>query len=265
MEPAELSTMLKPFLRRSQKIQWKENHAVATLWKPIRSGLDRFFFRFPSKKAVCHYIWDKYSSRQTNPSLKDLARQGLISFTKHQRAISGEDLEVLYAANQLGLNAPESFANSFSTSEREAVKTNARWNPVTLSSKQQQPAEVLHLRRESDEKSVHLQVLEILLILCFTNVNSETEIHFFLVKFMNSTSENMNQERQVFEFLIQGALRRINFTWQLVKFGPITVEIRLVKPIKFTLLPHVNHAYSPSDITNGFFTKFTSGFWRTEN
>ena len=26
---------------------------------------------------------------------------------------------------------------------------------------------------------------------------------------------------------------RINFTWQLVKFGPITVEIKLVKPIKF--------------------------------
>ena len=39
-------------------------------------------------------------------------RQGLISFTKHKRPISSEDLEVLYAANQLGLNAPESFANS---------------------------------------------------------------------------------------------------------------------------------------------------------
>ena len=83
---------------------------------------------------------------------------------------------------------------------------------MTISSKQQQPAEVLHFKRESDEKSVHLQVLQILHILCFTNVNSETEIHFFLVKFMNSTSENMNQKRQVFEFLIQGALRRINFT-----------------------------------------------------
>ena len=38
---------------------------------------------------------------------------------------------------------------------------------------------------------------------------------------------------------------RINFTWQLVNFGPITVEIELVKPIKFTLLQPVNHA--PSD------------------
>ena len=75
---------------------------------------------------------------------------------------------------------------------------------MTFSSKQQQPAEVLHLKRESDEKSVHLQVLQILHILCFTDVNSETGIHFFLVKFMNSTSENMNQKRQVFEFLIQG-------------------------------------------------------------
>ena len=49
---------------------------------------------------------------------------------------------------------------------------------------------------------------------------------------------------------------RINFTWQLVKFAPITVEIKLVKPIKFTLLPHVNHAHQ---ITAGFFAMFTSG------
>ena len=80
---------------------------------------------------------------------------------------------------------------------------------MTLSSKQQQLAEVLHLKGESDEKSVHLQVLQILHILCFTDVNSETEIHFFLVKFMDSTSEDMNQKHQVFEFLIQGALREL--------------------------------------------------------
>ena len=54
---------------------------------------------------------------------------------------------------------------------------------MTFSSKQQQPAEVIHLKRKSDEKSVHLQVLQLLHILCFTDVNSETEIHFFLVKF----------------------------------------------------------------------------------
>ena len=71
------------------------------------------------------------------------------------------------------------------------------------------PAEVLHLKRESDEKSVHLQVLQILHILCFTDVNSETETHFFPGKFLKSTSEYMNQKRQVFEFLIQGALREL--------------------------------------------------------
>ena len=38
-------------------------------------------------------------------------------------------------------------------------------------------------------KSVHLQVLQILHILCFTVVNSETETHFFLVQFVNSPSE----------------------------------------------------------------------------
>ena len=68
---------------------------------------------------------------------------------------------------------------------------------------------MLHIKRESDEKSVQLQVLQIVHILCFTDVNSETETYFFLVKFLNSTSEYMNQERQVFEFLIQGALREL--------------------------------------------------------
>ena len=46
-------------------------------------------------------------------------------------------------------------------------------------------------------------MLQILHILCFTDVNSETETHFFLVKFLNSTSEYISQKRQVFEFLIQ--------------------------------------------------------------
>ena len=54
----------------------------------------------------------KLANEALNPSLKDLARQGLISFKQHKRPISSEDLEVLYAANQLDLNPPESFANS---------------------------------------------------------------------------------------------------------------------------------------------------------
>ena len=54
----------------------------------------------------------KLAKEAPNPSLKDLARQGLTSFTKHKRPISSEDLEVLYATNQLGRNPPESFANS---------------------------------------------------------------------------------------------------------------------------------------------------------
>ena len=105
--------MLKPFLRRSQKSQWKENYTVATLWKPIRSGLDRFFSGSLQRKPfsiIRDYKVHKPANEALNP--KDLARQELISFTKHKRPISSEDLEVLYAANQLGLNAPESFANS---------------------------------------------------------------------------------------------------------------------------------------------------------
>ena len=93
-------------------------------------------------------------------------------------------------------------------------------------------------------------MLQILHILCFTDVNSETETHFFLGKFLNSTSEYMNQKRQVFEFLIQGALRKLISHDSLSNFSPITVETKLVKPIKFTLLPHVNHTHK---ITADFF------------
>ena len=86
----------------------KENHTVVTLWKPFLSGLDRFFFWFPSKKAVLHNFIQagKRSSRDL------AARQGLISITKHKRPISSEDLEVLYVAYQLGLNTSEILANS---------------------------------------------------------------------------------------------------------------------------------------------------------
>ena len=81
-------------------------------------------------------------------------------------------------------------------------------------------------------------MLQILHILCFTDVNSETETHFFLVKFLNSTSEYMNQKRQVFEFLIQGELRELISHDSLSNFAPITVEINLVKgPLKYLLMP----------------------------
>ena len=54
-----------------------------------------------------------------------------------------------------------------------------------------------------------LHILHILHILWFTDINYETKTHFFLVKFLDSTSEYVNKKRQVFEFLIQGALREL--------------------------------------------------------
>ena len=131
------------------------------------------------------------------------------------------------------MNAPESFSNlaCFNTILYfgKPTQDETRW---PLAQNNNKPAEVLHLKRESDEKSVHLQALQILHILCFTDVNYQTETHFFLVKFLSSSSEYMNQTRQVFEFLTKGRYES-KFTGQLVKFRPITVEIKLVKPIKF--------------------------------
>ena len=76
------------------------------------SDIDIKKFSGKYKKIIRDKVF-KLANEALSPSLKDLARQGLISFTKHKRPISSEDLEVLYAANQLGLNAPESFANYF--------------------------------------------------------------------------------------------------------------------------------------------------------
>ena len=135
----------------------------------------------------------------------------------------------------------------FSTSEREAVKTNARWNPVTFSSKQQQAG-----------WSTSSQARERRKISPPSSATDFTHSVFHGCKFWDW---NTFLSSQVFEQYVgiyepkapsfrvfdPRGVTRINFTWQLVKFGPITVEIKLVKPIKFTLLPHVNHARSPSD------------------
>ena len=58
------------------------------------------------------------------------------------------------------------------------------------------PSAIRHLVRTLQRPL--LQVLQILHILSFTDVNSETETHLFL----NSTSEYMNQKRQVLRELI---------------------------------------------------------------
>ena len=105
---------VETFLRRSQKRQWKENHTVAELWKPVRSGLDRFLSGSPQRKplSIIHDKILKPANEALDASLKDLAWQGLISFTKHKSPISREDLEVLNAPNQLALNNPKSLVNS---------------------------------------------------------------------------------------------------------------------------------------------------------
>ena len=103
MEPAELSTVLKHFYVEARNVEGKP-YSRNTM-KAIRSGLDRFLSGSPQKKPFS-IIRDKAfkpANEALDASLKDLARQGLISSTKHKRPISNEDLEALYAANQLGV------------------------------------------------------------------------------------------------------------------------------------------------------------------
>jgi len=111
MEPAELSTVLKRFYVEARNVEGKP-YSRNTM-KAIRSWLDRFLSGSPQRKPLS-IIRDKHikafkpANEALDASLKDLARQGFISSTKHKRPISNEDLEALYAANQLGVNTPES-------------------------------------------------------------------------------------------------------------------------------------------------------------
>ena len=102
MEPAELSITLKPpFTQKPEtSVEGKPYSRNTVKADSFRAGQN--FLLVPFKES-------RFPNEALNPSLKYLARQRLISFTKHKRPISSEDLEVLYAANQLGLNAPESF------------------------------------------------------------------------------------------------------------------------------------------------------------
>ena len=101
----------------------------------FRAG-EIFFFWFPSKKAVFHYsgLVFKPANEALHPSLKDHARQGLNCFTKHKRPISSKDLEDLYAANQLGLNVPESTFGILVLSARARYMT---WHDVACDSRAQ--------------------------------------------------------------------------------------------------------------------------------
>ena len=120
------------------------------------------FFLVLFKEIIRDKVF-KLANEALNPSLKDLARQELISFTKHTRPISSEDLEILYAANQLGLNPPESFANSawfntilyFAKRGRENQRA-MKLGALQLNNNNNKPPEVLHLKRESDEN--HTQI-----------------------------------------------------------------------------------------------------------
>ena len=137
------------------------------------------------------------------------------------------------------------------------MKTNARWNPVTLSSKQEQAG-----------WSTSSQARERRKISLPSNAPDFTHSVFHGCKFWDW---NTFLSSQVFEQFLgihepkapslrvfdpMGVTRISSLrdsTWPLVKFGRITVEIKLVKPIKFTLLPNVNHAHSLSDQNRVFY------------
>ena len=213
MEPAELSTTLKPFFtqRAEKSVEGKPYSRNTVRANSFLSGQNFFLVLFKESRFPLFGISIQAGKRSSRSITERSCATGIDFFYKAQ-ASNFQRRPWSPAANQLGMNASERFSNlacfnTISTSERETVKTNARWTRWPFAQNNNKPAEVLHLKARERRKSVHLQALHILHILCFTDANSQTETHFFLVKFLSSSSEYMNQTRQVFEFLIQGALR----------------------------------------------------------
>lgn len=82
--------------------------------KSIRAGLERYLTQAPYRKSFS-IIRDKVFSQANealDSHLKNMAKEGVISSTKHKQAISTEDLEKLYEERQLGNSTPESLLNS---------------------------------------------------------------------------------------------------------------------------------------------------------
>ena len=87
---------------RREKFQSHLNHGAGR----IVNHVETFYMQKPEKS-----VEGKPYSRNTVKANSFRADRIFFWFTKHKRPISSEDLEVLYAANQLGLNALESFSN----------------------------------------------------------------------------------------------------------------------------------------------------------
>ena len=91
MEPVGLSTLLKRFYVEAVNVEAKP-YSRSTM-EAIRSGLDRFLSGSPQRRpfSIIRGKVFKPANEALDASLKDLARQRLISFTNQKCPISGED------------------------------------------------------------------------------------------------------------------------------------------------------------------------------
>ena len=88
--------MLKAFFTQSQKSQWKETIQSQHCESKFVPGWTDFFSGYLQREPfsiIRHYKVHKPANEALNPSLKDLARQELISFTKHKRPVPAKTLK----------------------------------------------------------------------------------------------------------------------------------------------------------------------------
>lgn len=88
------------------------SHYSRNSMKNIRAGLDRYLSSLNVEFSIVGDRLFKPANDVLDASLKTLARHGLISSTKHKPPICPDDIEILYEANQLGTETPQSLVQT---------------------------------------------------------------------------------------------------------------------------------------------------------
>ena len=112
---SELSTMLKPFFTQKpeKSVEGKPYSRNTVKTDSFRAGQIFFLVPFKESRFPLFGISIQAGKRSSRSIAEGSCATGIDFLHKqHKRPISSKDLEVLYAANQLGLNAPESYVNS---------------------------------------------------------------------------------------------------------------------------------------------------------
>ena len=235
MEPAELSTMLKPFFTRKpeKSVEGKPYSHNTVKANSFRAG--QIFFLVHFKEIIRDKVFKlaSISKRSCATGIDFFHKAQASNFEAKTLKSSMQQISLVWILRKVlqirhGLTP-------FSASEIEAVKTNAKWNPVTFSSTTTPSRLKYFISSENAMKISPPSSAPDFTHSVFHGCKFWDWSYTFLSSPVFEQSVGIYEPKAPsFRVFNPTDVTRINFRWQLVKSGPITVEIKLVKPIKFT-------------------------------